>query len=456
MKHFKNLIAIACLLMVLASCRKEEKLNVQQSPGLGGDVTVPTTIDKWLMDSLTTPYNIAVKYRWDPANASIYKTVTPADESRVIPLFSALRKVWISPYNDETGSDLFMKKYAPKQFVLIGSVEYDYYSVTLGQAEGGNSIVFFDVNQNYDKNPVTSIKRVIHTAHHEFGHILHQTIAYPRDFVGSSSQAGLPGYTPTWFNISDATAFSYGYATAYSMSGPDDDWVETLSTMLTEGKPRWDEMKAATNATARQVLQQKEDYIVAYFSQAWKINFYSLQTRVQAALSALFPSPLTDYYGYGKSYTAVSINPANTTLLTQQTGFTTIFNSAKTALLAQSTAKYVLDSVAMITSAATSNTFRVYFHNSVGTLINYLGEFTYTVAKNGAIYTFTYAGVPGTTPGSNGSFIKTSVQPLLNYFGNNTFAVDWYVNPNNTTKALRVVFTPQNIANSASMGLLLF
>ena len=276
MKRVQNAFFTLLLLSALGSCKKDEVLNVQQPVGLGGEVTSSTAIDKWIMDSLTKPYNISAKYRWDPFNVSLYKTLTPADESRVIPLFSALKKVWINPYNDETGSEMFIKKYSPKQFVLVGSVEYDYYSVTLGQAEGGNNIVFFDVNQNYDKNPVTSIKRVIHTAHHEFAHILHQTVMYPQDFKGTSSKLGFPGYTATWFNISDATAFSEGYATAYSMSGPDEDFVEMIATMLTEGKPKWDEMKAATNATARQALQQKEDYVVTYYRQVWNIDFYVL------------------------------------------------------------------------------------------------------------------------------------------------------------------------------------
>jgi substrate import-associated zinc metallohydrolase lipoprotein len=308
MKNFKDITVTALLLLILASCTKTEDLNRPQPVGLGGDVTAPTAIDKWILDSLTTPYNISALYKWDPSNASLFKTVTPADESRVIPLFSALKRVWINPYNEETGSDLFMKKYSPKQFVLIGSVEYDYYSVTLGQAEGGNNIVFFDVNQNYDKDPITSIKRVIHTAHHEFAHILHQTVMYPQDFKGTSSKLGLPGYTATWFNVSDADAFDQGYATAYSRSGPDDDFVEMVAAMLTEGRPKWEEMKTATNATARAALQQKEDFVVTYYRQVWNIDFYSLQSRVQKALNALYPPPLvSDVYGFGKTYTSAQV-----------------------------------------------------------------------------------------------------------------------------------------------------
>ena len=77
-------------------------------------------------DSLTVPYNIAVKYRWDPWELSLDKTLTPPDEAKIIPAMSAIKRVWIDPYNAETGSDLFIKKYSPKQFKLVGSVEYNY------------------------------------------------------------------------------------------------------------------------------------------------------------------------------------------------------------------------------------------------------------------------------------------------------------------------------------------
>src|SRR6478672_2648917 len=109
MKSFKIIAFTICLLCVFAGCRKAEDLTTKPALGLGGEAIGTTAIDKWILDSLTTPYNIAALYKWDPTNASLYKTVTPPDESRIIPLFSALRRVWINPYNEETGSDLFMK-----------------------------------------------------------------------------------------------------------------------------------------------------------------------------------------------------------------------------------------------------------------------------------------------------------------------------------------------------------
>ena len=138
--------------------------------GLGGDTFVPTAIDAWLFDSLTAPYNIAVKYRWDPWELDLDQTLTPPDESKIIPAMSAIKRVWIDPYNAETGSDLFIKKYSPKQFKLVGSVQYNFNgTVLLGQAEGGNNIAFFDINQNFDRDPQSAIMRMIQTSHHEFG-----------------------------------------------------------------------------------------------------------------------------------------------------------------------------------------------------------------------------------------------------------------------------------------------
>lgn len=440
MRKAKIILGVLFLLMGAAACRKDEKLNPQQPVGLGGDVTTSTAIDKWLLDSLTTPYNIEVKYRWDPWSASLYRTVTPVDESRVIPLFSAMRRVWINPYNDETGSLLFMKKYAPKQMILIGSVEYLFEDVVyLGQAEGGNNIVFFDVNQNFDKDNRISIERAIHTAHHEFGHILHQNVLYPTDFVGTSSKLGLAGYTASWFNVSDADALQQGYISSYSMSGPPDDFVEMIATMLTLGKSKFEEMKAVANTTARQALQQKENYVVNYYRQVWNIDFYRLQTRVQTALNALFPPPtVTAAFGFGKLFTTASVNPANTTLLPQSAAFTAVVNSAKAGLAAlNNNAGRVLDSFAIVYNSANAAALTIYYHNAAGT--NLVANWQYIIDKD-ATNGYTFSASPG--PDGNAQVIATGVAPLISYFSGRKFSIDWYADPS-VTVFPRVRFTPQ-------------
>jgi len=434
MKFSNRLLLIGLLVVLVASCKKSEDLNQPQPVGLGGEVVAGTAIDKWLLDSLTTPYNIAVKYRWDPWELNLDKTLTPPDESKIIAAMSAIKRVWIDPYNAETGSDLFIKKYSPKQFVLVGSVEYNYNgTVVLGQAEGGNNITYFDINQNFDRNSVTSIQRMIQTSHHEFGHTLHQNVVYPQDFKFISSGLGLPGFTATWFNVSAAEALSWGYITPYAMASSDEDFVEMIANMLMLGKSRYEEIVASTNATAQQALHAKEQIVVTYMRQTWNIDFYSLQTRVQAALNALVPPPpITEAYGFGKTWTTASLNPTST-LLPQPAAFRTIYNRSRDSVAALPYG-ILMDSLAVITQTATNAVVRIYISQGPDVFI---ADFGYAMTKAGNLYSFTYLGANG-----NGNLIRTSVMPLLDYFAGNQFAISWYRDPS-VTLFPRVQFTPQ-------------
>ena len=116
---------------------------------------------------------------------------------------------------------------------------------------------------------------------------------YPQDFKGTSSKLGFPGYTATWFNIADATAFSQGYATAYSMSGPDEDFVEMISSMLSGGSNGpsggYDEYErllaqaGTTTSTAYKTIKAKEAVVVDYFARVWNIDFYALRAKCRTA-----------------------------------------------------------------------------------------------------------------------------------------------------------------------------
>ena len=437
MKSITKLFLVGCAFLTISSCKKSEDLDLPQPVGLGGDVVAKNAIDKWLLDSLTTPYNISVKYRWDPWELNVTKTLTPPDESKIIPAMSAIKRVWIDPYNAETGSDLFIKKYSPKQFVLVGSVEYNVNgTVVLGQAEGGNNISYFDINQNFDQNSVTSIQRMIQTSHHEFGHILHQNVVYPQDYKFISSNLGLPGFTATWFNVSEDQALQWGYITPYAMASSDEDFVEMIANMLMLGKNRYEELVASTNATAQQALRAKEQLVVSYMRAVWNINFYSLQTRVQAALNALVPPPAAhDAFGFGKTFTQARFNP-NTPLLPQPAAFMAIYNSAKTGLAAVGGAGRVLDSFAVIPNSAATSLVRIYYRNAAGNAFQ--ANYQFGVTKDAAnVYTYTYQGADG-----NGGVIQTGVTPLLNYFATNKFTLSWYRDPN-VTLYPRIQFTPQ-------------
>jgi substrate import-associated zinc metallohydrolase lipoprotein len=295
-----NYIVVVLGLVLFASCKKEDSLaDVDNIQGLGGDTWAQGPIDKWIYDNLTVPYNIAVKYKWDQSEIALNRTVVPVREEQVIPVLGAIKKAWIDVYEAEAGN-LFVKRYTPKFFVLEGSGSYNPDgTATLGTAEGGRKVVLYQLNYfrtkdmaGYRPSDSLVIREVLHTIHHEFGHILHQTVMYPLEYKRIS--IGL--YTANWNNVSRTAALQDGFITPYSMSKPDEDFVEMIATMLTEGKAGFDRIvnsisgtspNGTTAAEAKSRLRQKEDLVVDYFNKVWKINFYSLQRRTRTAVETL-------------------------------------------------------------------------------------------------------------------------------------------------------------------------
>lgn len=291
------------MLSSFVSCKKEDPLNiadVNNIPGLGGDTWVAGSIDKWIFDSLTVPYNIEVKYKWDQFEFDLDKTLVPMKEEKVIPVLSAIKKVFLEAYTAEAGS-IFMKKYAPKNYDLVGSGSYNSDgSVKLGTAEGGRKVILYQLNYFRTKQmtgyvPADSVvlKEIFQTIHHEFGHILHANILYPPDYSRISKSL----YTTDWGNYTLAEANQNGFVSSYAMSIPDDDFVEMIAEMLTGGRAGFDKIVnsiptgtstlGTTQAVAKKNLRDKEAIIVNYYKQAWNIDFYSLQLKTRAAVAGL-------------------------------------------------------------------------------------------------------------------------------------------------------------------------
>lgn len=272
-------ILLLTLVAGFSSCSKDEDLS-GTIVDLGGETWVKGPLDDWLFDNYVAPYNIDVKYRFDRFELAQDKNLVPVKESQVIPLMDAVKQVWITPYNQLAG-EAFIKKYSPKQFVLVGSPAFNANgTITLGTAEGGRKIVLYTVN-SFQTTDVAEVKQQLHTIHHEFAHILHQTILYPTEYKSIT----VGKYTSTWFNYTDAEANQLGFVTSYSRASPDEDFVEMISTMLIEGRQGFDAIVASCPQAVQPLLRQKEQIVVKYFKDSWKIDFYALQTAVQTELN---------------------------------------------------------------------------------------------------------------------------------------------------------------------------
>ncbi|MCF6402616.1 putative zinc-binding metallopeptidase [Chitinophaga filiformis] len=301
MKHIKIFFLLFAM-AVLAACSKgdDDLSGVQDIPGLGGDTWVPGSLDAWLHDTMTVPYNIEVKYKWDQFEFDVTKTLVPPREEVVVPAIRAIKKVWIDNYINAAG-EIFFKKYSPKFFILSGSASWnDNGTITLGTAEGGRKVVMYLLNDfrtkdmpGYTKRDTGNVKQIFHVIEHEFGHILHQTKMYPPEF--KKICAGY--YTGNWNNIADTTARKDGFVTAYAMSNENEDFVEMISMMLIEGKAGFDRIvnsipegysvNGSSQAQAKDRLRQKEAMVVNYFKAAYNIDFYSLQDNTRKSIVQL-------------------------------------------------------------------------------------------------------------------------------------------------------------------------
>ena len=302
MKILQPIVFFLSAMILLTSCKKEEALgNVDNIPGLGGDTWTFTSIDNWIRDSLTVPYNITAKYKWNQFELPLNRTLVPPKEEKVVAVLSSIKKAWIIPYIQEAGI-LFFKNNSPKFFDLVGSPSFNNDgSITLGTAEGGRKVVLYNLNNfrikgmpGYVANDTATVIEMFHVIQHEYAHILDQTIKIPLEF----NQISASGYTSDWTNVSPDQALNEGFLTSYANSSATEDWAEMVSLMMVKGRAWFDNevnginfsgttTNGTTAAVARARLRQKEAIVITYFKQAWNIDYYSLQSRTKAAINLL-------------------------------------------------------------------------------------------------------------------------------------------------------------------------
>ncbi|MDH5825301.1 substrate import-associated zinc metallohydrolase lipoprotein [Sphingobacterium faecium] len=448
-KKLLQLSLFACATIFLSACSKNENLTAD-IVGLGGDTWAKGPIDEWVSANYTTPYNIEIKYKWDRSElGEIYKNVVPIKEELVIPVMDAIKKTWIDPYVAIKGED-FMKKYSQKQFYLAGSPSYNSNgTITLGTAEAGRKIVLLDLN-TFDPANKAAVKQILHTMHHEFGHILNQNIAVVSDY-----QRITPAdYTATWFNIFrgaysanptedkilyEADFWGKGYITPYSRSNKDDDFVEMVATLLEGGEANFDNIINniflydglyikrngkgiyEQNTDARSKLLRKKSIVIAYLKDSWGIDLKELQVKTQEAIELNSPtSDLNSLLGPGNTYDRININPQKLEGLSS--GFLTAYNDANTGL--QSRTGLYLDNISLLFTKANRMILRVNFMDPTAELdAGYNADFSFTTTNNNGVLTVKYTNPQPTD--NNARAIEAAIPALLTYFNNQTFSVRW-------------------------------
>lgn len=425
----KNFLYMILLLSVMASCKKEESLNVDITKS-NLDTYAKGDLDIWLETNFLNPYNMEILYRFDRYQASIDKEIAPVMKENVQPIMEGVRDVFIKPYL-ELGGKAFLLPILPKEIALFGSGEYSDEQITLGTADAGRQINLYEVN-SYDKNSSLSVMgtperpAAFHTMHHEFAHILNQNIPVPPGFEEiSASYIG-----SSWVGAanSTATAKSLGYITRYARNNKNEDFAEMIATLLVGGQDQFDAyVNTATDATAIAKLRMKEQMVVDYYKSSFGLDFRALQAKVRTAIETyapvtIVPVPTRLSQGSFKGFT-VDKNAAS-----QSSEFVTAYNTSIAAASAPQYASPVFPTFELVFANPAVNRTAMILKFTDGTYSYWYNmTATITTGANGTLKLATAA--QGTTAAyGNGTYLQVPMKPLLDYLTSKTFKVNWIEN----------------------------
>lgn len=289
-------IFMAAVAFLAVAC-SEDDLD-SQSIFRDETVTEENDFDRWLQNNYVDNYNIQFKYRFEFKESDDDYNLAPADYDKAVALAKLTKYMWLESYEAVVGKD-FIRTYCPKIMHLVGSPAYnDNGSIVLGTAEGGMKITLYNVN-NLDLNDLRLDflnQWYFHTMHHEFAHILHQTKNYPTEFNNVTKDS----YQSTsWINLTDSiTAWKMGYITPYASNEAREDFVEVLSTYITNPQSYWDyvleradpkwshtlqegyESYVKSDTNGRDLLNTKLEIVREWLQDSWGIDIDELRAEV--------------------------------------------------------------------------------------------------------------------------------------------------------------------------------
>jgi len=271
MKKILILLMIGVFTCFQACNPKEEDLG---SSDIDNSTPTLNDTDKWLRNNYTSPYNIEVLYRWNENAVDLNRYLYPPTFDKVLPAMEAIKTIWLDSYNQVAGPD-FVKRIAPREILLVGGINRNPSgTITLGLAEAGARITFFNTDFVNLKDRA-SLTRFVSTIQHEYAHILNQTV--PFDEV-SYKQITPSGYTAQWFNNSTAEARELGFITDYAMASEHEDFAEMINTMLSFNNADYNAIvDAISSDQAKADIRRKERMVVDYYKTEFNIDFYDLQ-----------------------------------------------------------------------------------------------------------------------------------------------------------------------------------
>ena len=197
-------------------------------------------LDTFVKKNFLEKFNMRFLYKMQDIGSDLQKNLVPCSYDKSCELAVLAKYLWYDVYEKCAGQE-FLRKYSPRIIHVIGSPSYNPASgtETLGYAEGGLKISLMNANHMSIYNIEDLNEKFFKTMHHEFSHILHQTIEYPQDFRLISRSL----YNPiSWQETADSIAISQGFVSDYASSADREDWVETIANYIVKDSISWNNM----------------------------------------------------------------------------------------------------------------------------------------------------------------------------------------------------------------------
>lgn len=237
------------------------------------------SFDLWLDANFLNPYNIRFQYRYEETESDYNYYTVPAEMNQSIKLAHIVKYICLDSYSEIAGED-FVRAYFPKQFYLIGEWEYrNNGSYILGTAEGGKKILLSGVNyvDYYSQSMRDMTELYLKTIHHEFTHILNQTVPFPTDYQFVTKDSYLasawntaPYNTPEYY-------LAAGFISDYSQQEVNEDFAEMLSIYVCYSEGQWNEWLEQAGSEGAELINNKLSIVRRYMNDSWHIDIDKLR-----------------------------------------------------------------------------------------------------------------------------------------------------------------------------------
>lgn len=243
MKIF-NLIFL--LLILLGSCSREG-LSTNSVTDSNIPINNRTELDKWIHDSITIPYGIAVEYRWNGNSVPRGSHVYPPNPTKVKAVLEAIKYLWLETYElPSLGKKDFLKGKNPIILRMYGGSNIDEKGISLldNPSSTGAEMHIYNVD-NFDPKNENQVFLLMRSVHHQFAKRLSEIIPYDRDTFLAISQtkylASTDDIAEVKENFSSPIAMlklsdyanKRGFYTIHGMISAEDDFAEIISATLT-------------------------------------------------------------------------------------------------------------------------------------------------------------------------------------------------------------------------------